>query len=226
VDIKMDFSFCIITDGSEIAKERIKETIKSIEDLNIPNYEILCIGGDSLFEDIENKNFKKYTFDEKIKNIWITKKKNDIAKVSKYENLVIFHDYYIFDKNWYDGLNLIKKDFEECDICVNPIYLINGNRDYVDWITWDHPIYGKQKSINYDNKSMTNYQYISGGYFIVKKNFFLKNKLNEDLNAGQEEDVEWSLRVRACSKIIFNKNSSVRHNKIHRHVNVIPEIVG
>lgn len=71
----MDFSFCIITDGSDIAKERIKHTILTIELLNIENYEILCIGGQSSFEDIKNKNFKKYNFDENIKNIWITKKK-------------------------------------------------------------------------------------------------------------------------------------------------------
>jgi hypothetical protein len=81
----MDFSFCIITDGSDIAKERIKETILSIENLKIPNYEILCIGGESSFEDIKNSNFKKINFDETIKPIWITKKKNDIAKIAKYE---------------------------------------------------------------------------------------------------------------------------------------------
>lgn len=222
----MNFSFCIITDGSDIAKERIKESIKSIEELNIPNYEILCIGGDSLFEDIINKNFKKYIFDETIRPIWITKKKNDIAKLSKYENLVIFHDYYIFDVNWYNELLKIKDIFETCDICVNPIFLINGNRDYIDWVTWDHPVYGKQKSINYNNKSLINYQYISGGYFIVKKDFFLKNQLNEELVAGQEEDVEWSIRIRSFSKIIFNPNSFVKHNKIHRHINITPEIVG
>jgi hypothetical protein len=221
----MNFSFCIITDGSEIAKERIKETIKSIEELNIPNYEILCIGGDSLFEDIKNQNFKKYTFDETIKTAWITKKKNDIAKISKYENLVIFHDYYVFDKNWYNGLLLIKKDFDECDICVNPVFLINGNRDFTDWVTWDHPEFGVHKSIDYDNWLLTKYQYVSGGYFIAKKDFMLKNKLNEDLVAGEEEDIEWSLRIRDHAVIICNKNSSVKHNKEHRNIGVTPELV-
>lgn len=222
----MDFSFCIITDGSDVAKERIKETISSIEALNIPNYEILCIGGDSEFEDITNENFKKFKFNEKIKPIWLTKKKNDIAKLSKYDNLVIFHDYYVFDKEWYNGYLKIKEQFLSCDICSNPILLIDGQRDYVDWVTWDHPVYGKQKSINYENSTMTKYQYISGGYFVVKRNFFINNPLNEELVATQEEDVEWSLRIRDFCKIIFNKNSYVQHNKIHRHVFVKSEVVG
>jgi len=222
----MDFSFCIITDGSDLAKERIKEIIKSIELLNIPNYEILCIGGNNLFDDIKNNNFKKYNFDETIKYAWITKKKNDIAKLSKYKNLVIFHDYYLFDLDWYTQYLNIKDEFEDCDICLNPIFLQNGARDYVDWVTWDHPVFGKQKSINYDNKNLIKHQYISGGYFLVKKEFFLKNKLNEELTAGQEEDVEWSLRIRNFAKIIFNKNSHVRHNKQHRHMYVMPDIIG
>lgn len=218
----MDFSFCIITDGSDVAKERIKETISSIEALNIPNYEILCIGGQSSFEDIKNKNFEKINFDESVRSGWITKKKNDIAKISKYENLVIFHDYYVFDINWYNGFIKIQSEFELCDVCVNPILLINGNRDFTDWVTWDHPEHGVHKSINYDNSSLIKYQYISGGYFIVKRNFFLKNRLNEELLAGEQEDVEWSLRIREHSKIICNKNSLVKHNKVHRNIAVTP----
>jgi hypothetical protein len=225
MDVNMNFSFCIITDGSEIAKERIKESIESIENLNIPNYEILCIGGNDFFKDIKNKNFKKYLFDETIKKAWITKKKNDIAKIAKYENLVIFHDYYVFNKNWYDGILLIKEDFKKCDVCVNPVFLINGNRDFTDWVTWDHPEFGVHKSINYDDWSLTKYQYISGGYFIVKRDFILNNKLNEDLVAGEEEDVEWSLRIRDYAIIICNKNSSVKHNKEHRNIGVTPEII-
>ena len=41
----IDFSFCIITDNSLQACERIVKIVKSIRNLNIPNYEILVIGG-------------------------------------------------------------------------------------------------------------------------------------------------------------------------------------
>lgn len=105
-------------------------------------------------------------------------------------------------------------------------FLINEKRDYVDWVTWDHPVYGKQKSINYKNLSMTKYQYISGWYFVIKRDYFLNNQFNEQLTAGQEEDVEWSLRLRDSAIIIFNENSFVMHNKIHRHIYVESEIVG
>lgn len=216
----MDFSFCIITDGSDVAKERIKLTINTIESLNIPNYEILCIGGQDTFEDIKNVNFKKFIFDESIKPAWITKKKNEIAKIAKYENLVMFHDYFIFEINWYKSYLEIKNRGISWDISCNPVMMINNQRDYTDWITWDHPVYGKQKSINYHNWTMTKNQYISGGYFLVKKQFMLDNPFNEELVANQEEDVEWSLRVREKANIICNPYAFVKHTKWHRSMTI------
>lgn len=216
----MNFSFCIITDGSTVAKERIKLSISTIESLNIPNYEILCIGGQDTFEDIKNINFKKLIFDESIKPAWITKKKNDIAKIAKYENLVIFHDYFIFETNWYNSYLNLEKNNILWDISCNPIIMIDNRRDYTDWITWDDPVYGKQKSINYHNWTMTKNQYISGGYFLVKKQFMLENPLNEELVANQEEDVEWSLRVREKAKIICNPYAFVKHTKWHRNMTI------
>lgn len=217
----MEFSFCIITDGSLIAKERIKLTISSIESLNIPIYEILCIGGDDNFDDISSKNFKKFNFDETQRPGWITKKKNDIALIAKYSNLVVFHDYYIFEPGWLSGYLNMRERFFDADICLNPILLFDGTRDFTDWVTWDHPIYGGHKMVNYNNQSMTKYQYISGGYFVIKREFFLAHPFDENLLAMQSEDVEWSLRIRNIAKIIFNKESIVKHTKLHRNIGVV-----
>ena len=66
----MDFTFGIITTSSN--KNRVLNIIQSIENENIPNYEIIIIGGDK----IEGRNVKHIEFDETIKKMWITKKKN------------------------------------------------------------------------------------------------------------------------------------------------------
>ena len=76
------------------------------------------------------------------------------------------------------------------------------------------------RSLPYIDDSSIKYQYFSGGYFVVKKQFFLDNPLNEDLLANQMEDIEWSKRIRDNSNIIFNPFSYVRHNKKHRNQRV------
>ena len=220
--LNIDFSFCIITDNSVEACYRIAAMINSIRELQIPNYEILIIGGDINRFVGNTQDVVKISFDESIKPGWITKKKNEIAKVAKYDNLVIMHDYFIMHKNWYQGFlkNDIYDSFLNCDICCNPIFMIDSRRDYTDWVTWDHPKYGRQRSLNYTDWSCTKYQYISGGYFIIKKHFFLNNPFNENLVSHQAEDVDWSLKIRDKAKIICNYHSYVKHNKKHRNLSV------
>jgi hypothetical protein len=216
----MDFTFGICTSNKKESFENIIKSIESIEKQCIPNYEIIIIGGFGNSYSQYN-NINRIEFDENIKNNWITKKKNIIAQEAKYENLVIFHDYFSFSKNWYNSFFEIEKDFLECDVCCCPIFMKNKIRHFSDWVTLDHPILGKYFSLNYKNWNETKYQYISGGFFIVKKEFFMKNKLNEKLSwyekdkNGNNEDVEWSLRIRDKAKIICNPKAHVYHLKIH-----------
>ena len=199
-----------------IAYQRMAETIKSIRDMNIPEYEIFIIGGEGNKFTGNLKNVTKVDFDESIKRAWITKKKNDVIKLCKYENVVMMHDYFVFHSNWYTHYDRFLKD-NSYDICCNPIIMINGIRDYTDWVTWDFPGLEKQTVLPYHDWTKTKGQYISGGYFIVRKQFMIENPLNEELVAGDEEDIEWSKRVRDEAKIICNPSSYVRHNKPHRN---------
>jgi hypothetical protein len=216
----IDYSFCIVTDNSLNACKRIAEIVKSIRGLQIPNYEILVIGGDTNRFVGNFENFQKINFCEKTKNGWITKKKNDVAKLAKYENLVMMHDYFVFHPSWYKGYIAIKDKFENCDLCLNPIIMSDGRRDYTDWVTLDHPTLGMHRSLSYTDEANVKYQYFSGGFFVVKKNFFLNNLMDESLLSHQMEDIEWSKRIRDNSNIIFNANSYVRHNKDHRNLSV------
>ena len=202
----MDFTFGIITDYSDLA--RLSEIIDSIRNQKIPNYEII-IAGQSDYEDLEDTRFINMG-DE---STYVTNKKNKIAELAKYNNIVLFHDYYIFDDQWYSGYLSFGDNW---DVCSNPQYLINGKRHFTDWVTWDHPTLPRWTSVDYDDWSQTKYMYQSGGYMLIKKDFALKIPHKQNMEWGTAEDVEWSLRMRDHANWKCNKLSSVRHNKVHR----------
>lgn len=208
----MNWSFIICTHDPD--QEKVDSSITTIEDLRIPNYEIIVVGGKRK-KPIPNVTFLE--FNESRKG-WLTKKKNDAAKIAKYENLCICHDYFAFDYEWYSGWLKRNSEIDNWQIASNQIKLINGVRDWADWISWDHPKVPQGHGISYYDQENTDRQFIAGHYFIVKRKFFLDNLLNEKLAQNDQEDVEWSLRVRNKAKITFNPYSIVRHLKNHRHL--------
>jgi hypothetical protein len=204
----MNFTFAITTDYSDI--NRLNEVRESIYNLKIPNYEVMIIGGKDYSHYIDTTflyfNDKKYPG-------WTTKKKNILVETSRYENVVLMHDYFLFDDNWYNSFVEFGNDW---DICSNQQLLINGKRHFTDWVTWDDPVFPRYTSLSYDDWSRTQHMYVSGGYFIVKKHVVMDNPFNESLMHGQAEDVEWSLRVRDKYRMVCNGNAIVQHNKVHR----------
>lgn len=201
----MKFSFGILTLYENT--EQIQGVIDSIKALDIPEYEILLIGP-------KNDQFENaIEFDETQKQGWITRKKNVLVDSAKYNNVVVMHDYYTFDKDWYK--NFVEFG-DEWDVCSNAQLLINGNRHFTDWVTWDSPIFPRYTAMAYDDWSHTRCMYQSGGYMIVKKDFYKKFPMNEEMTWGTAEDVEWSLRMRTSAKWKCNGKSIVKHNKVHR----------
>jgi GT2 family glycosyltransferase len=208
----MDLTFGIVTKYDD--NNRLLEIINSIKNLHIKNYEIIFIGDGITSENIIGENIKHIKFDETIKQGWITKKKNIIAKSAKYEIIVMMHDYHVFDKDWYEKFLIFGDNW---DICCTSQIMIDGRRNFVDWALWDKPGFGKGQTWDYNDWNETKYMYISGAFFLVKKYVLLNEPFNESLTWNQSEDVEWSLRVREKYKIVCNGSSVVRHNKSHRH---------
>jgi hypothetical protein len=203
----MDFTFGITTDYK--TPDRLLDTIRSIKSLNIPNYEILLIGPTHSQID---PDVTQIPFDES-DHMWITKKKNILSQSAKYENIVLMHDYYIFDHRWYSSFLEFGNVW---DIATNTQLYIDGSRYRYDWVIWDHDNIPRYTQISPDDWTLTKSMYISGSYMIVKKYVMDSQPLNENLVWGQEEDVEWSLRVRDRYSIVFNTGAIVRHNKYHR----------
>jgi len=202
----MEFTFGIITDGRNDGF--IYKIIESIIHQKIENYEIIIVGNTKIKSNI---NILQIDFDENIKNGWITKKKNIISEKSKYENIVFIHDYVIFDKNWYEGFKKFGNDFE---MCVSKIKNFNGERfrDYTFFPNYFSPQLSKTL-ISYHIKPklyFNKYRYISGTYYIIKKNIALKYKLNEELCHCQSEDIELCERLSSNNILLdFNPHSEV-----------------
>lgn len=211
----MKFSFCITTDLS--CPQRVVRVVDSIKATGIgqDSHEILIMGDSecSLFDELKGVRYLLIT-DER-KN-WITKKKNMLVAESQYENVVLMHDYFEFDKNWYVEFNRFG---DEWDICSNAQNLEDGRRHWLDWTVWDDPLYERYTGLCYENWDRTRHMYISGGFYLVKKKIAMENPLNECLVWGQAEDVEWSMRIRNKYLIKCNGKSSVRHCKRHRDMN-------
>ena len=179
----MDFTFGIITSSKTNAF--IPEIIKSIEDQKIPRYEIIVLGTCTA------QGCRVIPFDE---SMWITKKKNLIFQEAIYENIVVFHDYIYFQPGWYEGFLKFGNDFK---VCVNPIKNLNGMRfrDYLLFNNFLDPRIQKNTLIPYSCKltpEISRISYISGSYYVIKKEVALKIPLREELYWNQGEDVIFS----------------------------------
>ena len=121
------------------------------------------------------------------------------------------HDYYILDDGWYKGFLKFGNTWE---LCMNVIENKDGTR-FRDWCAWDDPELcfdgGEQRIVlpNYDYINRK-YMYISGGYWISKKYVMDDEPLDEDLDWGESEDVEWSKRVLSKYVYMMNEHSKVK----------------
>jgi hypothetical protein len=200
----MNITFGIIT-NSQVNQD----VLNSIFEQNILNYEIIVVGG---LNNYSHGHINHFYFDESFKKNWITRKKNLIIDEANFENIVFLHDYFRFSTNWYEN----QKKISDFDVCMNRILNVDGTR-FRDWCAWDDPdlCYHSGHSIilpSYEY-TKTEFMYISGGYWIAKKDFMKKNKLNEELCWGEGEDVEWSKRIRNNFNYVMNVDSVVHCTK-------------
>lgn len=204
----MEFTFGIITNGSAI--DYIRQIIQSIYDLNIPKekYEIIIVGG----EPIDLENVRVIPFDEqKYKNA-ICRKKNLIFHEAKFPNISIGHDYVRYNPDWYSGFLKFGTDW---DCCMTRILNKDGVR-YRDWVTYDMskpPHRHTIRYVDYNDLSQVKYQYISGTYYIVKKDFAIRYPLDNRLQWGQAEDILWCRYIRNFWNYKMNYFSSVQFLK-------------
>jgi hypothetical protein len=201
-------SFAIITSGQE--PQRVAEAVQSIRALAMPQYEVLVVGGTACAtagEDIHHVAF----VDEPGQPGWITRKKNLATATARHEWVVYFHDYHVFDADWYRGLCAAGSDW---DIAMHRVLCNDGTR-FFGWQVWDHPTVPRYFNVPYERHDVLPFMYFSGGYWMARRSVMLEAPLDERLRWGQAEDVEWSLRVRDRFRVRMNPLCVVRHTKPH-----------
>lgn len=205
--MKWSFGICVGTSSIFIPKviESIKKQAKKINE-----YEILLVGHDDIISKFKNKDTKLISFEESFKPGWITKKKNLIAQLAKFDNISIHHDYVSLDENWADGFLKFGNDW---DVAMTRIENLDGTR-FRDWVSWyDGQEEKTVQFLRYDDVNIDS-MYVSGSYFCVKKNFLLQHPFNENLTWGEGEDVEWSKRIRGFWSYKMNMLSTVKMLKL------------
>lgn len=228
----MKFTFGIITNNGNL-----KPVIESIQK-QIPqeNYEIIIVGNCN----IESAgNIKVIPFDESVRNIWITKKKNLITENASFDNIVFLHDYIILGDDWYSGYEKFGNNWA---VCINPIINLDNTRfrDLTIFPFYSELPYGNDAHLAHYSKTdlytlvpgmdkfeclipydlseenlekIKKWQYISGAYWIAKREVMIKHTLNEDLVWCQGEDLDWSERIKKDYNISFNVHSKVHFLK-------------
>jgi len=211
----MEFTFGIITSGDY--DNLVNKIIDTIEFEEIPTYEVVVIGNSH----VERKNTRVIPFNENIKPMWITKKKNLITQFAKYENIVFLHDYVYLMPGWYAGWLKYGNDFKAC---MNVILNADGSR-FRDWVIWENPtengeeiIKNAQHIIPYYINNLSRYMYFSGAYWVAKKEIMQKYPLNEELVWNRGEDIDWSKKYRQDNEFKMNPYSAVKCVKMKNPV--------
>lgn len=220
----MNFTIGIVTAGGN--QEGLHRVLASIEEQNIPQFEVIVVGGTVWYEtDI----MRLMPFDESKKKAWITRKKNIITENAKYDNIVYMHDYITLNPGWYEGFLKFGNDF---DLCMTPIQNANGTR-FRDWTLWPDDLthilgqWNRHYLLPYEETRLSKYMYFSGAYWVAKKHVMREFPLDESLSWGESEDVKWSKEVREKYEFKLNTHSSVKLLKQKDPVfdNITPEML-
>lgn len=213
----MNWTFGIITKGDNL--QHVNVLIDSIcDEMPHDNYQIIVVGDCN----INHPKVMVLPFDEPQKPGWITRKKNIITTHAQFDNIVYTHDYFQLRPNWYSGF---EKFGDEWDVAMNVLINKDGTR-FRDWCIWDDPDYGpawtqfelfcpdcgtyrpgSPRLAPYDY-TKTQHMYISGSYWVAKKQFMTEYPLDERWVWGQAEDVEWSDRIRTVANYRMNTYSA------------------
>lgn len=188
-----NWSFWIVTNWNR--DEWLDDLIDSIKKQNIEKYEILICWKSEKYKD--NKDIIFIPFNKRSNLWWLDKKKNLLIQKSKYQNIVIMHDRYVFDDNWFNWMKKWWNNFEY--ITNKQYYEWNENYPFIE-IHWLNSYdYINEKNlrkrrwflmyINNDD-NFSKYWYLSWWLQITKKYFYNKVWLwNENLFWQEWEDV-------------------------------------
>ncbi len=190
------WSFGIVSNGQK--NDRVLEIIKDIQEFNIPEYEVLICGPqpcETLPPNVVIIDDSELYSDIRIP---ISKKKDKIISMAKYNNIVIMHDRIRFSPRWYESMMTYGNYY---DLLCCPIVNEEDNSLRMnDWCRTNlAPIFvnkwanilPERKHLSYDEWYPN--VYVPGGIFQIKKHFGIT--LDPVLNWLEKEDVSFTIRA-------------------------------
>jgi len=116
------------------------------------------------------------------------------------------------------------------DVQMHQIFNLDGTR-YRDWClspSCSLPEYRSRERLLPYNVNMTDKMYVSGAYWVAKKEFMQQFPLDESLGMGDGEDIEWSERMRGSARYVMNPDSAVMCMKAKWVVfkEIAPDLLG
>lgn len=195
-----NWSFGIITNGQN--NESVKSLVKSIIDQNIPKFEVNISGPNPY-----NNELPKHVNIVKDVDIFpdlrgpISKKKNILINVSKFENLCILHDRYLLPKNWYSKMKEYGNYFDFLEI---PNKNLSQKRAPYHQVYYHNiaDIYFRYNPFLSENKSSPS-QFLQGGSITGKKSIISRNLFLDHLHWGEFEDVHFSKKHYLDGSLIY-----------------------
>ncbi len=183
-----EYSVVIITDGNEPLK--LQRLIDSIATQNFPTVEVIVVRDDKH----EGR---------------LGALRNAGCRQAQYYNLIVLDDDMILHPDFYPGIQRFELDN------IDPLYLVYGcrilNPDYTRYWDWKAHEGGVNWLLDYGDNDPR--QSLTGGLTIFNKSVFADVQWNEDRRINQEEDVDFTNRLKAAGyQIGFNPWSTVTHD--------------
>lgn len=183
-----EYSFVIITDGKEPTK--LQRLIDSIAAQNFPRVEVVVVR------------------DEKHEGR-LGALRNAGCRQAQYYNLIVLDDDMVLHPDFYKGLLRFHQEN------INPHYDVLScrilNPDYTRYWDWKAHEDGKNWLLDYGEDDPR--QSLTGGLTIFNKGIFNRVQWDEGRRINQEEDVDFTHRLKAAGcRIGFNPWSTVTHD--------------
>jgi hypothetical protein len=182
IEIRESWSVCYITSGSSL--EQINKTARNLVDCD--NIEILVAGPKSISTNIE-ENIKFIEFADEGRSARIAIKKNVLASHAKGSNLLLLHDRYLVDKDFFESFAKFGYDY---GVVAPKQFFAESQKTYPGMLTFEGPLIKRVENVIIDDK-----MWVNGGCIVVKKEIFEKISLNSFLSWGEAEDIEWAQRL-------------------------------
>lgn len=213
-----EWSFGIISNGSDTSIKNIQRIINEIQELQIPSYEIIVCGPSSMQKKINNCIL--ISDDDLVEYCRppITIKKNRLIRSAKYENIALMHDRIFFSNNWYNNIaNETNGKFEF--VCTKILDDDTKKMEILDWQSFHGSLssFSDSFGVKLSKDKWNEDVYIDGGLIIGKKFIMQNNLLNENLFWGEAEDLHYSKQLNLNGVMIKPLKTVVNYSQTHRN---------